>query len=72
MLEQTKRISFRISYFLSKVKPEPDFHTGFGSDQQQYRLGNTALQCISLTVELTKLSKLFQKTVKCANPGDTT
>ena len=32
MLEQTKRISFRISYVLSKVEPsqelEPDLHTG--------------------------------------------
>ena len=34
MLEQTKRISFRISSVLSKVEPEPDLHTGSGSDQK--------------------------------------
>ena len=33
MLEQTKRISFRISSVLSKVEPEPDLPTGTGSDQ---------------------------------------
>ena len=32
MLEQTKKISFRISSVLSKVEPEPDLHTG--SDQK--------------------------------------
>ena len=32
MLEQTERISFRISSVLSKVAPEPDPHTG--SDQK--------------------------------------
>ena len=30
MLEQTKRMSFRISSDLSKVEPEPDLHTGSG------------------------------------------
>ena len=30
MLEQTKRISFRISFVLSKVEPEPDLYTGSG------------------------------------------
>ena len=34
MIEQTKRISFRISFVLSKVEPEPDVHTGSGSDQK--------------------------------------
>ena len=34
MLEQTKRISFRISSVLSKVEPEPDLHTGSGSNQK--------------------------------------
>ena len=34
MLELTKRISFRISSVLSKVEPEPDLHTGYGSDQK--------------------------------------
>ena len=32
MLEQTERISFRMSSVLSKVEPEPDLHTG--SDQK--------------------------------------
>ena len=32
MLEQTKRISFRISSVLSKMEPEPDLYTG--SDQK--------------------------------------
>ena len=32
MLEQTKRILFRIYYVLSKLEPEPDLHTG--SDQK--------------------------------------
>ena len=32
MLEQTKRLSFRISSVLSKVDPTPDLHTG--SDQK--------------------------------------
>ena len=48
MLEQTKRISLRISSVLSKVEPEPDLHTGSGSDsatlinrtvtREQYRM----------------------------------
>ena len=37
MLEQTKRISFRISYVLSKVEPsqelEPDLHTGSNQEE---------------------------------------
>ena len=32
MMEQTKRISFRISYVF-KVEPEPDLHTGFGQKE---------------------------------------
>ena len=32
MLEQTKKISFRMSSVLSKGEMEPDFHTG--SDQK--------------------------------------
>ena len=34
MLEQTKRISFRISSVFIKVEPEPDLSTGSGSDQK--------------------------------------
>ena len=34
MLKQTKRISFIISFVLSKVEPEPELHTGSGSDQK--------------------------------------
>ena len=34
MLEETKKISFRISSVLSKVKPELDLYTGSGSDQK--------------------------------------
>ena len=46
MLEQTKRISLRISSVLSKVEPEPDLHTGSDSatlinrtvTREQYRM----------------------------------
>ena len=41
MLEQMKRISFRISSVLSKVEPKPDLYTGSSSDQKN-RLRNTA------------------------------
>ena len=34
MLEQMKRISFRISSVLSKMEPEPDLYTGSSSDQK--------------------------------------
>ena len=34
MWELTKRISLRISSVLSKVEPEPDLNTGYGSDQK--------------------------------------
>ena len=33
MLEQKKRILFRISSVLCKVEPEPDLHSGSGSDR---------------------------------------
>ena len=34
MLEQMKRISFRISSVLPKVEPEPDFYTSSGFEQK--------------------------------------
>ena len=34
MLKRMERISLRISSVLSKVEPEPDLHTGSGSDQK--------------------------------------
>ena len=53
MLEQTKRKSFRISYVLSKVEPEPDLHPGSGCDQKVPALTGSAtlditVLCISV------------------------
>ena len=48
MLEQTKRISFRISSVLSKVEPEPYLHTGSGSNP--LRLRNTVHHSVFMTI----------------------
>ena len=40
---QTKKISLRISYVLFKVEPEPDLHTGSGSDPKSTGSGSATL-----------------------------